>query len=264
MSRRRKTKPVARQPLCCPSLEGCLDAKLFKALGDPTRLHILMNLARCCEPQNVGDVAECCSVDLSVVSRHLAVLREAFLVAAQRLHYRPHLAKVDRTTLVRGNVRLLQLRVQTPAVDVEGTLRMGGSGGCGYFVGKGRVAMHSPRATCSNQPSPPRICPPPTRCLAMTFSGTTNGRESSSTNRMPSRSFSFPVYECKTNHNEHLGGQTEDGSLRGFFVVASRALGLWVGGWRFRGVFDAGQISDLHVGRGVQNKARRVDGNVRF
>jgi len=101
VSRRKKTKPAARKPLCCPSLEACLDAKLFKALGDPTRLHIMINLARCCEPQSVGAVAECCSVDLSVVSRHLSALREAGVLAVQKqgrsMLYSVRFAELART-----------------------------------------------------------------------------------------------------------------------------------------------------------------------
>ena len=36
------------------------------------------------EPSTVSEIASCCPTDLSVVSRHLAVLREAGIVEAQK------------------------------------------------------------------------------------------------------------------------------------------------------------------------------------
>jgi ArsR family transcriptional regulator len=50
---------------------------VFKALSDPTRLRLLACLAKCGRACSVGEVAECCAVDLSVVSRHLAALADA-------------------------------------------------------------------------------------------------------------------------------------------------------------------------------------------
>ena len=68
----------------CEDLSGLLSPAFFKALGDPNRLAILVFLARCCEEKTVSEVSECCSVDLSVVSRHLAILREAGVLRARR------------------------------------------------------------------------------------------------------------------------------------------------------------------------------------
>lgn len=70
----RRTAPIDRQ----------LDAELFKALSDPTRLVLLACLAKCARPCSVGEVAECCSVDLSVVSRHLAMLESAGVLEARK------------------------------------------------------------------------------------------------------------------------------------------------------------------------------------
>lgn len=84
VSRQEKTRKAARRKACCAGLERRLDAKLFRALGDPMRLHILLCLSRCCAAQSVSAVAECCSVDLSVVSRHLAALHEAGVLAVNR------------------------------------------------------------------------------------------------------------------------------------------------------------------------------------
>lgn len=69
---------------CSPNLEQWLVPELFRALSDPNRLSILAWLARSDEDQTVTDVGSCCSVDLSVVSRHLRTLREAGVVAAER------------------------------------------------------------------------------------------------------------------------------------------------------------------------------------
>lgn len=63
------------------AVRGALDATitpaLFKALSDPTRVHLLTCIAKCGRGCTVGEVAECCSVDISVVSRHLALLARA-------------------------------------------------------------------------------------------------------------------------------------------------------------------------------------------
>ena len=67
---------------CCGPIDHLLDAELFKALGDPTRLLLLACLAKCARPCSVTEIAACCSVDLSVVSRHLALLERAAIVTS--------------------------------------------------------------------------------------------------------------------------------------------------------------------------------------
>ena len=69
---------------CCTTLAGHLEPRLFKALSDPTRLAILAHLAEGGSEMTVSDVACCCTVDLSVVSRHLGVLREAGILSAEK------------------------------------------------------------------------------------------------------------------------------------------------------------------------------------
>ncbi len=82
---RQRRKTVAGRPApCCPSLEASIDPRLFRALGDPTRIHILVRLARCCGPQTVTQAAADSSVDISVVSRHLAILRDAGIVTVRK------------------------------------------------------------------------------------------------------------------------------------------------------------------------------------
>lgn len=57
---------------------------VFKALSDPNRMKILNNLCSRDCPCNVGDVACCCTVDLSVVSRHLSILKNAGIISATK------------------------------------------------------------------------------------------------------------------------------------------------------------------------------------
>lgn len=71
------------KPNCCDPSTVC-DPGFFRSLADPNRLAILARLALECRPQSVGDVAGCCTTDYSVVSRHLATLRDAGLVEAER------------------------------------------------------------------------------------------------------------------------------------------------------------------------------------
>ena len=84
-------RPAVRRPrtpraaaACYRPVDGLLDPQLFKALGDPTRVRLLACLAKCGRACLVGELAECCDVDLSVVSRHLQTLARAGLVEASR------------------------------------------------------------------------------------------------------------------------------------------------------------------------------------
>ena len=70
-------------------------ARAFKALANPNRLQIYLNLRQCCEPGkecSVEDAASCCVGDLgsdldialSTLSHHLKELSQAGLVNTQR------------------------------------------------------------------------------------------------------------------------------------------------------------------------------------
>jgi DNA-binding transcriptional ArsR family regulator len=61
-----------------------MPAELFKALGDPTRLTLLARLANAPQPLTVSEASDCCGVHLSGVSRHLAMLREAGVISAEK------------------------------------------------------------------------------------------------------------------------------------------------------------------------------------
>ncbi len=69
---------------CCEPIDDLLDVELFKALGDPTRLKLLACLAKCGRSCSVTELTECCDVDLSVVSRHLAILERVGILTATK------------------------------------------------------------------------------------------------------------------------------------------------------------------------------------
>ncbi|MDD5224099.1 MAG: metalloregulator ArsR/SmtB family transcription factor [bacterium] len=79
-----KKGPTAQGASCCPGLGELLSPRLFKALSDPKRVSLLVRLAeeRC--SCTVSQIAEGSDVDLSVVSRHLAILREAGIIKCEK------------------------------------------------------------------------------------------------------------------------------------------------------------------------------------
>jgi DNA-binding transcriptional ArsR family regulator len=81
MNKRTRPKPATS---CCTGLQGLLSPRLFKALADPKRIELLVRLAEERDACTVGQVAEGSGIDLSVVSRHLAVLREAGIIRCEK------------------------------------------------------------------------------------------------------------------------------------------------------------------------------------
>ena len=69
---------------CAEALEAHLDASVFKALCDPNRLALVARLATSAGTMNVSEASECCGVHISGTSRHLAMLKAAGIVAAER------------------------------------------------------------------------------------------------------------------------------------------------------------------------------------
>ncbi|WP_075906584.1 ArsR/SmtB family transcription factor [Actinomadura sp. CNU-125] len=65
-------------------LGAVLSHQLFRALSDPTRVRLIDLLAERCRACSVSELAECLDVDLSVVSRHLALLRAAGVLRAAK------------------------------------------------------------------------------------------------------------------------------------------------------------------------------------
>lgn len=68
-------------------------ADVFRLLGDPTRLRIL--LACLSEARAVGDIADALEVSPSLVSHHLRLLRAARLVRAERRGREVHYVAAD-------------------------------------------------------------------------------------------------------------------------------------------------------------------------
>ena len=68
----------------CSPLEELFSPSLFKAFGDPKRIGIFCDLLRESVPRTVSEVASCCPIDVSVVSRHLRVLQDAGVVSRKK------------------------------------------------------------------------------------------------------------------------------------------------------------------------------------
>ena len=79
-----KKRPKAATSTCCPDLAGLFEPRFFKALCEPNRIALLARLAQCCKPCSVTEMNECCPINISVVSRHLALLRDAGIIEAQK------------------------------------------------------------------------------------------------------------------------------------------------------------------------------------
>ena len=60
-------------------------ADLLKALGEFNRLSLVYQLCGCQTPQNAMCLCSCCSVDASVVSRHLKILKQEGVVTLEKL-----------------------------------------------------------------------------------------------------------------------------------------------------------------------------------
>lgn len=66
------------------ALDELLAPDLFRALGDPVRVRLLACVAKCGRSCSVGEVAQCCDLDLSTVSRHLATLARAGVMESSK------------------------------------------------------------------------------------------------------------------------------------------------------------------------------------
>jgi ArsR family transcriptional regulator, arsenate/arsenite/antimonite-responsive transcriptional repressor len=107
---------------CCTPIDQLLNPRLFKALADPTRLQLLACIAKCARACSVGEVAQCCSVDLSVVSRHLATLEQAGILSA---------SKQGRAVMYSVRSRDLVAKLRALADEIDRCCSGGGGGCCG-------------------------------------------------------------------------------------------------------------------------------------
>lgn len=101
---------------CCGDLLQLLEPRFFKALGDPRRVAILARLLELGGPATVSEIAACCPTDLSVVSRHLAILRDAGILEAQKSGKEVYYE-------VRGVELVKTLRVLADAVEARSVAR---------------------------------------------------------------------------------------------------------------------------------------------
>ena len=69
---------------CCGNVSEVLEPTLFKALSDPKRVLLLAYLCNCEGPCRVGALSEVAEIDVSVVSRHLAQLRDAGILKSEK------------------------------------------------------------------------------------------------------------------------------------------------------------------------------------
>jgi len=83
MQTNKRQRPRGR-PACCEDLGRLLSPRLFKALADPSRVGLLARLAWAAEPRTVSEMADGTERDISVVSRHLAILRDAGIIECVR------------------------------------------------------------------------------------------------------------------------------------------------------------------------------------
>lgn len=86
---------------CRTALEDHLQADFFQALCDPVRLALVAHLAASGRPLTVTDASECCGIHFSGVSRHLAILKRAGIVQADKqgreVHYRLEMSALVST-----------------------------------------------------------------------------------------------------------------------------------------------------------------------
>ncbi|HUN80877.1 MAG TPA: metalloregulator ArsR/SmtB family transcription factor [Phycisphaerae bacterium] len=83
ISKRRPATPK-QAARCCGPIDELLDPELFKAFSDRTRVSLLGCIAKCGRECSVSEVAECCHVDFSVVSRHLALLARSGVLSVTK------------------------------------------------------------------------------------------------------------------------------------------------------------------------------------
>lgn len=107
-----------------------LDPEFFKTLGEPTRARLLACLIKCGRPCSVTEIAACCSIDFSVVARHLVVLARSGVLTSR---------KQGRTVWYEAPAADLSARFRAlaDAIDEWDTARNCCSGQCEPTEGRG-------------------------------------------------------------------------------------------------------------------------------
>ena len=83
-----------------PNLDRLLNPQLFKAMCDPNRVAILCLLGERCATLTVSQIAESLPIDVSVVSRHLSILRDAEILVARKEGKEVHYSINSRNLIV--------------------------------------------------------------------------------------------------------------------------------------------------------------------
>ncbi len=83
---------------------------MLRALAEPTRARLLSCLLKCGRSCSVTEVAECCSIDFSMVARHLSILASARLL---------HAEKQGRTVWYTADAEALATRFHAIAEAIE-------------------------------------------------------------------------------------------------------------------------------------------------
>ncbi len=87
---------------CC-GIPGIPDSRFLKAVSDSTRLRILAHLVEAQEPQIVSEIAKNFPIDVSVVSRHLAILRNEGILLAEKQGKEVYYAKRNKRNFRQEN-----------------------------------------------------------------------------------------------------------------------------------------------------------------
>jgi ArsR family transcriptional regulator len=106
---------------CC-SLSECAEPTFFKALGHDNRIRLVSELCDCCEGgKTVGELSECCDVDISTVSRHLSKLRDAGIVDSekQQQSVRYFVRAEDVVDLLRSMADVIESRIESETEEVS-------------------------------------------------------------------------------------------------------------------------------------------------
>ena len=86
-------------------------ANFLKALGEFNRLSLVYKLCECRAPQNAMCLCDCCSVDASVVSRHLKTLAQAGILKSDKKG-RERTYTLDRANVAK-ELRALATKIET-------------------------------------------------------------------------------------------------------------------------------------------------------
>ena len=92
------------------SFDRLIEPKILKALAEPSRVQLLSCLLKCGRPCSVTEVAACCSIDFSMVARHLGTLARAGILTSE---------KKGRTVWYSANASMLSMHFRDLADSID-------------------------------------------------------------------------------------------------------------------------------------------------